>query len=38
MKDIIELAIEIYMDGFAAGIKLAKEHPDDIRLITPKEN
>ena len=33
-----ELIYKCYSAGFAGGVRAAKEHPDEIRLITPKEN
>ncbi len=35
---IEEIIAKSYIAGVADGIRVAKEHPDEIRLITPKEN
>lgn len=38
MSLLRELLYKYYSAGMADGIRVAKEHPDEIRLITPKEN
>lgn len=35
---LFEIIVKSYTAGFADGVRVAKEHPDEIRLITPKEN
>ncbi len=35
---LVDIIAESYIAGVADGIRVAKEHPDEIRLITPKEN
>lgn len=38
MVHLLEIATKCYIAGFADSVRAAKEHPDEIRLITPKEN
>ncbi len=35
---LVDIIAKSYIAGFADGVRVAKEHPDEIRLITPKEN